>query len=222
LRRDLDLRGQVRRERRQPLETHRERHAADRRVEHHVANLAPVVRVGRGAPDPRRERVEAAAAEPEIAVERRRGQRGEERSRRRHRAAAAMAQDASVPERANAVVFLAHEAALRIDLTGIDRRQLRCDRSRPIDGIVGRRLALWQRGNGAGKDERCGGDEQPAPLDGRRRIRHDGLPARRRQRRASIVASARGVVESHRRGHLSPIGRTRTIGARRGRRLPFL
>ena len=44
-----------------------------------------------------------------------------------------------------------------------------------------------------------------------------GFLTTRRQWRAPILANARGVVESHRRGHLSPIGRTRTIRRHRAR-----
>jgi len=129
LRREDERRAGARQDRSEPAEARLERSAADRRVEHHVADIAPLAVARHVAANDRRERVEAAATEPQLAVERQRRHRGEERRRRRDAAAAAMTQHRAVPERANAVVLLADEAERRVDLASVDARELRRERA---------------------------------------------------------------------------------------------
>ena len=175
-------------------------------LEHHVANLAPSRAVARlGAPHERRERVEAAAAEPELAVERLARQRGEEGRRRRHRPAAAMAQDAAVPERAHAVVLLADKAERRIDLAGVDAGQQRRERRSadrvPASAGVRAPAAPRQRGrSAAAARSRRRRADRPG-----RAIRHGGTPREHADSGARRCVGARATrVESPARGHRSP------------------
>ena len=164
-------------------------------------------------------------------------QRGEERRRRRHGAAAAMAQDAAVPERAHAVVLLAHEAARRIDLAGIDLRQLRRQRDfgRRREAASGKGAAVMPGCAPARRQRLPCGDPQHAErtsaataTSSRRRSIDDdefgmtGLLATRRQRRAPILASAARRCREPPSGAPFP-HRTDTHdrAARRGRRLPL-
>ena len=120
----------------------RERPRRDRRVEDHVADLPPFVVARPLAPHGRRQRVEAAAAQPQLAVQRRRRQALSEPWRRRHRAATAEEQPAAVPDRARAVELLAHQEAGGVDAGGrILRQQQRQFPSGPSPG------AGWQRGH---------------------------------------------------------------------------
>ena len=140
-------------------------------------------------------------------------------------AAAAMAQHAAVPERAHAVVLLADEAPGRIDLAGIDRGELgrgrQLVRGRKRRRNVGRRRqrrprersSLAQRRARPGRAstataKRSGGARPGTKISASR------LSWRRAdsgERRSS--PAPRSVVENLRRGHLSPIGRTRRAAA---------
>ena len=124
LRRELGGTAAARQDRVEPRDAFVECAARQRLVEDHVAHRRPRRRIGRGAAHGRGQRLEAAPAHPEFAVERLAGQRVEECRWRRHGAATAVAKRPSVPEGAHAVVLLADKTARRIDLVAIDRSEL--------------------------------------------------------------------------------------------------
>jgi len=80
--------------------------APARHLESHVAHLRPFALARLGLSHDRRDLVETAATEPQLAIYSFVRQRLDETCRRRHDPAAPVAQDAPVPDGAHAVVFL--------------------------------------------------------------------------------------------------------------------
>ena len=134
-------------------------------LEEHVAHLAPQRILGILAAQQPGERVEAAAAEPELAVERDRWQRGEEPGRRRQCAPAAKAQHAAVPRGAHAVELLAHPPARGVDGGVVAQGE----HGRGCCGCCGNCRCVDGRGGLCERAGRKQGEGQDQAADGRRR-----------------------------------------------------
>jgi hypothetical protein len=114
LRRGFELRtGRPGSDRRQPLGAFGKGAWGTRHLEHHEANPGPLGFARRRMSHDRGQLVEPTPTEPQFTVDGLAWQGFDERRRRGHRSAAAMAQHSPVPDGANTVVLLADDAERR-------------------------------------------------------------------------------------------------------------